>query len=468
MSHATSHASQTSRPASRFDPFPPLLNAAASPSPAGEELARLKDAHDWFDTARARGTLEWSVAHPLCADEAPLWLGYEPAAEDWDAMTQSLWDDAHGPTVAVLERKPARVLDVACGVHASWILSTARAPGWEHVQFVGLDLAPNLVPLDMLPAEVRGRVAFVQHNVLDPNGLPFFDDEFDFVRISCLNSAIPEHAWDPLVEECRRVLKHGCELEVVDSLFSVYMPRLLPAILDACARIVRARFVSLNLHASIPPALAMNDLKSMRAVALPTLSAPARVPAPALEGRGIGDDEAHARLLLHLWSQRIGAHALPLARAVEDTHVAAAAPGERSAKDSAAAANEHEEAILEWTRELREIAGVAALLDRMWGWRCAYDEQLESDLARRIPEIERGRGECMRAHARQGEGDPAHAHQLETALHQLEVQRREAEQELGLVRRRLMRAPLPHPSERESMGIFGGEAWVSRKGVKRV
>ncbi|BGP41872.1 hypothetical protein JCM10450v2_005943 [Rhodotorula kratochvilovae] len=454
--------------ASRFDPFLATLLSApsgAAPSPAAE-LARLKNAHDWFDTARARGTLEWSRAHPLSKGEAPLWLGYEHAAEDWDAMTQSLWHDAHGPIVAHLDPKPARVLDVGCGAHAGWIVSTAQAPGWEHTQFVGLDLAPSLVPMALLPEEVRKRVAFVQHNVLDSNGLPFFDEEFDFVRISCLNSAIPEFAWDPLVEECRRVLKKGCKLEVLDTLFSLYMPRALPSIIDACERIVTARFISLNLHASIPPALAMNDLKSMRTVQLPVLPAPARVPSSS-EGGKMPAGEEQARLLLHLWSQRVGSHALPLARAVEDTYLAGAAPGERTAKDSAAKEREHEGAILEWTAELREVAGVAALLEGKWGWRCAFDEKLEGELARRVPGMERELGECARARAQARRDNPARVQELDAVQHQLEVQKREAEHELNLVQRRLRRAPVPRPSERESMGIFGGEAWVSRKGAER-
>jgi len=104
-------------------------------------------------------------------------------------MMRAEWHDAHGPTVARFDSKPSRVLDVACGVHAHWIVSTAQQPGWEHTRFVGLDLAPSLVPLAMLPETVRSRVAFVEGNLLA--GLPFFDGEFDFVRVGCVNSAIP-------------------------------------------------------------------------------------------------------------------------------------------------------------------------------------------------------------------------------------------------------------------------------------
>ncbi|GAA5907638.1 hypothetical protein JCM8208_000026 [Rhodotorula glutinis] len=423
------------RRASQFDPFlAAFLRAPAGSLNLADEQQRLARAHDWFDTARMKGVLGWSVAHPLGRDEAPQWLGYESAAEDWDAMLQAEWHDAHGPTVAHLDPKPSRVLDVACGVHAHWIVSTAQQPGWEHTRFVGLDLAPSLVPLAMLPETVRSRVAFVESNLLA--GLPFFDGEFDFVRVGCVNSVIPEHAWDKLIEECRRVLKPGHQLEVIDTLFSLYMPRPLPVIIDATERIVRARFVTLNLHAAIPPALAMNELKNMCA--------------------------------------RIAAHALPLALAVEDTYRAEAPPdAPRTLKTSSAAEKESERHILQWTGELREIAGVASVLEREWGWECAFDRRLEKKLDGRVRllegALEGGRDGDKRRRAdgvaggAQDDGRDALEQQQ-----QVEALRREAEQELVLVRRRLGLEGMARPSERQTMGIFGGEAWVCSKGAERV
>lgn len=77
--------------ASKFDPFLASRLDAPSGSPsAADERHRLARAHDWFDSARAKGRLDWSVAHPLGKDEAPQWLGYEAAAEDWCALPASL------------------------------------------------------------------------------------------------------------------------------------------------------------------------------------------------------------------------------------------------------------------------------------------------------------------------------------------------------------------------------------------
>lgn len=41
----------------------------------------------------------------------------------------------------------------------------------------------------MLDESVRARVSFVKHNFLEP--LPFFDGEFDYVRVACVNSGMP-------------------------------------------------------------------------------------------------------------------------------------------------------------------------------------------------------------------------------------------------------------------------------------
>ncbi|GJN92831.1 hypothetical protein Rhopal_005869-T1 [Rhodotorula paludigena] len=424
------------------------------------ELARLRRAYDWFDHARVKGGLTHSRAHPLEADEAPCWLGFGDEAQDWDAFFSSVWTDLHGPTVAILEpTKPARVLDVGCGPYAHWILSTAQLAGWEHTHFVALDLVPSLVVDEMLPAGVKGRVEFVQHNVLGQ--LPFPDDSFDYVRVSGINSSLPENIWDQLIESCARVLRPWRKLEILDPLFALYLPRSLPVIEDACQRIVRDRFINLNLHATIPPALAMNDLKSMRTASLPVVQAP---PRPPVRGADMDDGEERARILLHLWSQRVGSHALPLACAAEQTykHDAERAGTNWTAKDAASKVSEVEGAVRDWTDELREIAGIASVLEDKWGWKCAFDEQLEGELGRKVPLLERD----LATHGREPRSlliEGADAHELEASVQALKLQKREAEHELHLVRRRMGLEPLPHPSQRASMGVMGGEAWVSRK-----
>lgn len=106
-----------------------------------------------------------------------------------DALFMAEWRDQYGPTVANLESTPERVLDIGCGVYGQWILAAAQAPGWEATRFVGLDLAPVLVPTSMLPAEVRSRVVFVQHDFLRP--LPFHDGQFDYIRTCGVTAGVP-------------------------------------------------------------------------------------------------------------------------------------------------------------------------------------------------------------------------------------------------------------------------------------
>jgi hypothetical protein len=48
------------------------------------------------------------------------------------------------------------------------------------------------------------------------DNLPFPDEHFDFVRMSNLGLAIPQHRWAHVLQEARRVLAFGGRLEVID------------------------------------------------------------------------------------------------------------------------------------------------------------------------------------------------------------------------------------------------------------
>ncbi|BGP01789.1 Proteophosphoglycan ppg4 [Rhodotorula toruloides ATCC 204091] len=454
-----------SRRVSRFDPF--LASALAGSGglpPAEEELARLSKAYKFFDEFPVIGSLRTSKAHPVSSDDAPFWLGFGGPAEDWDALIAGEWHDRVGETVAQLDPKPRRVLDIGCGAYAGWILSTAAALGWETSRFVGLDLVPVLVPPSMLDGPVRARVSFVQHNFLEP--LPFFDEEFDYVRIACVNSGTPEHRWDSLMEELRRVLAPGGHLELLDTVFSLYAPRPIPRVLHAFERIVRQRFITLDLRTTIPPALAMNELRGISRFSMPILNAPSQ--RPGKDGHEMSEDEEKARILLAAWSRRIGAHALPLARAVEETYTKA---GEvRSERDRSTAEKENEAAVRGWTDELNEIAAVDFLLERKLGWKCKLDEEMERQLSVRVPLIEgelrtleQAKGSARGVKIRLLGCTTAPVQDIELARQHLQLLKREAEQDLNAVRRRLRLVPLPEPSTKDSLGIFGGEAWVCQK-----
>ena len=110
--------------------------------------------------------------------------------------------DARGPLVAaVVEARPARVLEVGCGWGelAEWI---ARDTGAE---VVATDLSPHMVEL----ARSRGVVA----QVADVQELPFADGEFDVAVAAWMLYHVPD--LDRGLAELARVLRPGGRLVAV-------------------------------------------------------------------------------------------------------------------------------------------------------------------------------------------------------------------------------------------------------------
>jgi hypothetical protein len=94
--------------------------------------------------------------------------------------------------------------DVGCGCGLPLILKLAEA--WPECHFTGLDIAPSLLDLKWLPPSVAHRIHFVQANYLER--LPFDDDSFDMVLCGDLGSSVPEHTWQPIMEEVARVCQY--------------------------------------------------------------------------------------------------------------------------------------------------------------------------------------------------------------------------------------------------------------------
>jgi ubiquinone/menaquinone biosynthesis C-methylase UbiE len=70
---------------------------------------------------------------------------------------------------------PARVLDVACG-SGVWVLEMATS--FPNTQFYGIDFA-CIYPTTIKPPNTT----FQQCDVLDPEGLPFPDEFFDYIHM---------------------------------------------------------------------------------------------------------------------------------------------------------------------------------------------------------------------------------------------------------------------------------------------
>ncbi|KAH7908055.1 hypothetical protein BJ138DRAFT_984603, partial [Hygrophoropsis aurantiaca] len=70
-------------------------------------------------------------------------------------------------------------------------------------------LHPKLV--SSRESDIASRVKWVQANFLE--GLPFPNEEFDFVHIKRIARGVPEDKWDDLFEEITRVMKPGGAFE---------------------------------------------------------------------------------------------------------------------------------------------------------------------------------------------------------------------------------------------------------------
>ncbi|KAJ7095794.1 hypothetical protein B0H15DRAFT_1019865 [Mycena belliarum] len=148
--------------------------------------------------------------HAYNREEVPYPRSYVREVLDldvWETMAcQRICDSL---TWHVFPTPPTKVLDIGCGT-GTWILNCGMA--WRHCHFVGLDVVP-LQP-DLGASELASRITWVHANFLE--GLPFPNDEFDFVHIKRIALGVPEDKWDTLFEEISRVLKSGGAFELID------------------------------------------------------------------------------------------------------------------------------------------------------------------------------------------------------------------------------------------------------------
>ncbi|KIK57278.1 hypothetical protein GYMLUDRAFT_61565 [Collybiopsis luxurians FD-317 M1] len=151
--------------------------------------------------------------HPYKKEEVPYPRSYDREVLDLDVWETLFYQQiCESLTWHVFKEPPTKVLDIGTGT-GSWIIDCARA--WRKCHFVGMDIVPIQPDLQQVgSADLAHRVTWVQGNFLE--GLPFPNDEFDFVHIKRISLGVPEDKWDYLFEEITRVMKPGAAFEMIE------------------------------------------------------------------------------------------------------------------------------------------------------------------------------------------------------------------------------------------------------------
>ncbi|RIA85891.1 S-adenosyl-L-methionine-dependent methyltransferase [Glomus cerebriforme] len=119
---------------------------------------------------------------------------------------REIWKKDFSAPVEDLLIKGARVLDIGCGP-GTWTLELGTK--YSNSKFKGID-AYRWYPTTIKPTNV----SFDQANVLD--GLPYEDDEFEYVIMRFMMFSFLLKEWKPIIKEMIRVCKPNGWIEIME------------------------------------------------------------------------------------------------------------------------------------------------------------------------------------------------------------------------------------------------------------
>jgi SAM-dependent methyltransferase len=108
----------------------------------------------------------------------------------------------------------SRVLDLACGP-GGWVQDVAFA--YQDIEVIGVDNCQSILNYARSLAGVQGldNTSFVSMDIRQP--LNFDENSFDFIRASLLASVLLPAEWSSLLAECKRILRPGGILWLVET-----------------------------------------------------------------------------------------------------------------------------------------------------------------------------------------------------------------------------------------------------------
>nr|CAG8622303.1 7920_t:CDS:2 [Entrophospora candida] len=123
-------------------------------------------------------------------------------------LFRHIWEgNFSSPMDHLFEEGGVSVLDIGCGPGA-WVLNMSI--DYPKSTFVGIDISP------IFPSEIKPKnLTFLTCNLLD--GLPFHDENFDYIHVRFLMTAFTEDEWkDKVIPELMRVVKRNGWVELMD------------------------------------------------------------------------------------------------------------------------------------------------------------------------------------------------------------------------------------------------------------